>query len=346
MRPRVILRTHYQADEPRLIIAAAIECASPTESRHEENIASALVRWAREKGRIISIPGATYAVGNARSMGLLNASYRWTATGLAFAFLRGREHADVDVRTMSRSEQRLFLRQYLIFGGALVIEFGRWLLSHQQASDDIMRDEAVLEKLLVKIMEDYLSLATEIPARTSIRRERDRLRRTDYGAATKRHKRYPLLATMERLRLIESMERGGIRPDSTNRLATLVTAIPDVTTLERLVRESAIERVLDALPDPDGSASLPSVQRPSGLLISAYRYALDLGLQACPIEFLHDVFFACLPQGTESRVEPDELLDRVHKSFPGHVRFHVDRRGRRAFVLLDEDAEERLRVAV
>src|SRR5439155_18993465 len=87
MHPRILLRTHYQADEPRIIIATVTHCTSPTQSRSEDAAAEAVVRWARAHDITISLPGAVYAVGNARALSLLNNSNRWTSTGLAFGYL-------------------------------------------------------------------------------------------------------------------------------------------------------------------------------------------------------------------------------------------------------------------
>ena len=100
MRPRILLRTHYQADEPRLIIASAVHCSSPTESRDEGRIAAQLQKWARSNGFIISVPGAIYAVGNSRQLGLLNNVNRWTARGLAFAYFDEQMHPRARPKTL------------------------------------------------------------------------------------------------------------------------------------------------------------------------------------------------------------------------------------------------------
>src|SRR5712692_5213933 len=105
MRPRILLRTHYQADEPRAIIAAVTECSSPTESRHEDAVAAALMKWAKANDYTLSTPGALYAVGNARSLGLLNTSYRWTATGLAFGYIHSASQRTTGRDTLTLTAQ-------------------------------------------------------------------------------------------------------------------------------------------------------------------------------------------------------------------------------------------------
>src|SRR5438094_350906 len=111
MRPKILLRTHYQAAEPRILIATVTECSSPTESRDEDSVAAALVRWAREVNYPISLPGAVYAVGNDRSLGFLNSSNRWTSAGLAFAHCQSPAANGVRVwnPALTAAEEKIFI---------------------------------------------------------------------------------------------------------------------------------------------------------------------------------------------------------------------------------------------
>lgn len=347
MRPRILLRTHYQADEPRTIIAAVTECTSATESRHEEAIAAALVRWARKNGQVgkISNPGATYAVGNARSLGFLTNSNRWTATGLALAYIdKAFSPTGVQSVTLRPPEESLYLTSYLATGGALLITFGQWLMARGPTNDEEIRRGSVVEALLTEALDAYLRIATDIRDRTAIRRERDRLGRSEYAASTKRHKCYPLITTMKRLRLLEEEKDGDkcvIAPDSEGRLATLLRAIPDVASLERLAGDNSLPAVLRAAL-PESGRSAPWSPLPlQDLVARAYRFALDAGLQACPLTYLDDLLHAFAPGSTwQGRAE--DLFEPLHQKLPGDVRFHVDRRGRRAFLLISREVSKNL----
>ncbi len=243
MRPRILLRTHYQADEPRVIIAAATKCASPTESRTEDAVAARLKRWATGNQFTLSLPGATYAVGNARALGLLNDSHRWTAVGIAFAYIDAKNAASESV-SLCLPEQRLFLKCLLTAGGGLVVKFAEWLISRGTTSDDELREHSVVEKLMIEALDEYLKLATDIRDRTAIRRERDRLSRSEYVSSTKRHKRYFLLRALQRVHLLQVEESDGSRttvaPDKQGRLAALCTAIPDGYASQRVLAKPDI----------------------------------------------------------------------------------------------------------
>jgi hypothetical protein len=349
MHPRILLRTHYQADEPRLIIAAVTHCTSATASKDEDAVAEKVKRWAHAHGRILSIPGATYAVGNARSLGLLNNSNRWTATGLAFGYLHNASASaeSAAIFTLAAPEQRLYLKQYMVNAGALVISFGRWLLAHGSTTDDELRDSSIIEERVREVLDEYLSLATDIRDRTVIRRERERLQRSRYAASTKRHKRYQLLKTLQRLRLLRVTKVAGederIGPDAEGRLAALVASIPDAGALEAVIRNGSLKAVLDTSLREAQRSDLPLLS-PTHLIAATYDYAMRLGLQACPLAYLDDVFYGVFPVDAEGTAHstPEEVLQTVRAEAPADVRFHVDRRGRRAFVLIGDAALRRL----
>jgi hypothetical protein len=351
MHPRIILRTHYQADEPRTIIATVTMCSSPTESRREEAVAAALVRWAKENGHAISIPGAVYAVGNAISLGLLNNSHRWTARGLACGYIESVLPAESGSSglVLRVPEERLYLKCYMERGGALLIKFGQWLLARGGTTDDELRAGSVIEMLLVQVLDEYLALATDVRDRTAIRRERDRLRRSDYAPSTKRHKRYPLVKTMERLRLVATKQHDGHRdsvsPDPAGQLASLLSLIPDVAVLERHCRENALDEVIDRAGYESERIESQSDSEVAALLMTGYNFAIGRGLQACPLAYLEELLFAYVrrdPQTSGKRVTAEGMFDALHRRSPNEVRFHVDRQGRRAFVLVTGDVSNAL----
>lgn len=343
MRPRILLRTHYQADEPRIIIATITDCASATESRDEDIVAASVVKWAEKVGRKISLPGAVYSVGNARALGFLNKSNRWTAAGLALGHIRNtlRLPNSQIGSELGRLEEHVFLKYYMTNAGALVIKFGTWLLQHGSTTDDQLRTESVIKKLLLEVLDDYLSIATDIRDRTAIRGERDRLGSSEYAAITKRHKWYPLRATMMRLRLLDSSDGEGttISPDSGGRLAALLRAVPNVSVLEKLDRASSLPATLAFALKESSGMTTRSRPDPGRVVADCYRYAADLGLQACPLGFIDDILYANFafdPDCTNRSPSAETLLEPLHRELPGEVRFHVDRRGRRAYVLLTD----------
>jgi len=344
VRPRLLFRTHYQANEPRLLIAAVTRCTSPTESRSENAAAAALERWARNHQYTISTPGAVYAIGNARQLGLLNKTNRWTATGLAFGLLDrwSPPPAGAESKMLLPREDRLFLKVYLLGAGALVVHFANWLLNKGSTTGSQLREESILQKLTLQVLDDYLQLATNIRDRAAIRHERERLARTEYSARTKRDKRYPLLTAMLRLRLLQSDDTDDsnvIRPDHNGRLAALARVIPSIQALERLARGDSILRELDLELKEYTRTDLMGSMTPAQVLLRAYEFAIERGMQACSLMYLDDVLTSVFPgRPTAQQWKSEEMLTIVHKTNPGDVRFHVDRQGRRAFVLISSSA--------
>lgn len=344
MTPRLLLRTHYQVHEPRIIIYLVTRCASATNSRHEEALAASLkaavLAWKPKLA--FGLPPATYALDNARALGFLNSSNRWTTAGLGLGYLASAEPTADDAPSLdlSLAEARLYLTQYLIGTGALALRFGGWLLHHGRTTDEDLGRTEIVEELLVQTLDEYLTLARDARDRTAIRRERDRLRKMRYDEKTRRHKRRPILCTFQRLHLLQIQSDGKtIQPDPDGRLEALIRLIPKTEDLERLAtsRDQLREVVSQVYA---GDVVSPMPEGDSLRVARAYTFAMGLGLQACPLEFLDDALFM---EGVQ--VIPDEgvggsaerLLTDFHKCQPRDIRFHVDRRGRRAFVVLSDE---------
>jgi hypothetical protein len=241
-------------------------------------------------------------------------------------------------------EERLYLKTYLAGAGALLVKFGKWLLDRGSTTSGQLRDDSVIERLMIEALNDYLGLATEIRDRTAIRRERERLAREDYSSATKRHKRYPLLTTMLRLRLLRGNEEGSdvlepIQPDVNGRLASVSRTLPSIEALERLIRAEKLQETLDVEMREYDRNDLPSGQDPTALLAKAYAFSMDSGMQACPLSYLDDVLLSAFPASPQrAPLSAERMVEPIHRAKPSEVRFHVDRRGRRAFVLFSEGA--------
>ena len=347
MHPRLILRTHYQAHEPRIILRLVTHCASATISRHDDAIAESLRADVRSWHPKIafSLPAAAYAIDNARSLDLLNQSNRRTATGLALSFVEGTSpESRMPSLDLTAAEGRLYLLQYLFGTGALALKFADWLLREGKVTDDQIGREGIVERLLVETLGDYLSLTSDVRERTAIRKERDRLKVTRYDDKTRRHKRRPIIATLRRLGLVELSQDGQtIHPDRAGRLARLCALVPNTESLERLAasRETLRAIVSQVYAEDSGGDSPGALE-----VIAAYGFASDLGLQSCPLQYLDDILFARgfpAVTGTTNGGPAERILSEIHRHKPRDVRFHVDRRGRRAFVVLTAAALQELR---
>lgn len=334
MRPRILLRTHYQADEPRLIVAAVTHCARPTSSIDEGQLATCLLQWGKAHNLVLSRPAADYAVDNAKHLKLLTSSNHWSYRGLALAFV-SKSNAEYAI-DLTPSQQLLYLLYYLNGAGALLVTFAQSLLLAGKYTDEELRRDEIIERCLIDALDQYLRLAQDIRDRTAIRKERERMAAQDYAASTQRHKRYPLIRTMERLGLLDT-SADEYRP--TERLRQLAIAIPDIASLERKANESSLRAALSAIIGSK-TARLPQ-SAAATVILESYKFAEKAGLQACPIEFLDDVVWSETGQDTQGGVET--AFEALRKSLPRDVRFNVDRRGRRAFVSLSEAAQQQWR---
>jgi hypothetical protein len=151
---------------------------------------------------------------------------------------------------------------------------------------------------------------------------------------------------MERLNLAVVENKDGhrlsIAPDPSGELRSIIQAIPEIKTLEKYCKSGGIREVIDQL---EYGMKVESVRSPQigPLIAGAYEFAMNRGLQACPLDYLEDVLFAFVKRNDSSKgITAERLFDSLRSRFPNEVRFHVDRQGRRAFVLVSGNASARL----
>jgi hypothetical protein len=147
---------------------------------------------------------------------------------------------------------------------------------------------------------------------------------------------------MERLQLIvcvdDNRHQRVISPDPAGRLAATLKAIPDIPTLERLCRDNALNTALTEALGGFSNNGAPQGRPVASHIVDSYRFAIQRGLQACPLQYLDEVLFAFhMASGGLLTAEP--ILERLRRRYPNEVRFHVNRRGRRAFVLIGSGLE-------
>jgi hypothetical protein len=147
---------------------------------------------------------------------------------------------------------------------------------------------------------------------------------------------------MQRLQLIawgdDSSSQRTISPDPDGRLATILRLIPNVAALERLCRDNALDSVLTETLGSHDNGEVPQRGAPASHIVDSYRFAIHCGLQACPLQYLDEVLFA-FHMGPGGLVPSEPILEQLRRRYPNDVRFHVNRRGQRAFVLIGSGRE-------
>ena len=126
MEPRILYRTHYQADEPALVTFIVRHCTSAVESNYSERVAERLSRYVSSRGRGLNVAAAGYAVDLAQDLGVLSENNSWTAKGHLVALIAKAECGDLEGDlALDEQERFLYFRLFLDADGALLLFLAR-----------------------------------------------------------------------------------------------------------------------------------------------------------------------------------------------------------------------------
>jgi hypothetical protein len=202
----------------------------------------------------------------------------------------------------------------------------------------------IADDMMKFVLESYLSISTDIAERSNLRQLLAKRTTQPYKGKSGPHQCYVHLQTMGRIGLLQfeegkrefcDMPETGV---TQSRLTKFLRALPDVLALERLWERGNWEAAAFSTyySDELGSPKLDGVS-----LLEAFRriYAVIMatGVSMCSIKSLiESVQIEELAVGSSppSRNMCMEVLKKAASDNPTKVRFHVDRLGRPAFILL------------
>ena len=347
MEPRIVLRTHYQVDEPAYLRQLVHSCTSPVRSAYPEAVAEKLAREVRRRGKHFNVPAAGYVVDLAHGLSLINEQSVWTPKGHLVGLFPGPTEGEWQEQlALSERERLIYLRIFLEGDGAALLFLARYVGEHGliPASDDDWNSLA--QQMFVATYREYLRLTNTTADRVALRGEVERIEARGYAGKSGSHKLFVHLQTMFRLGLLDRATGAGPRRYSRSAsggfdsLAALVEEIPGPYELEQVAKDDnwmdVVGRVL-GVPTANGNLDPAELW---AQLASIYRRIVETGAPLCPLGTLVEALQVEWATLQGQLVEYGTVIEIIQASQRKHVRdirFHVDRRGRPAFIKLSDE---------
>ena len=340
MRPRVVYRTHYQVDEPFFMELLVKQCTSAVQSAYTERVTSCLSAAVKTRYKGFNIPAAGYAVDLARGLHLITENNVWTERGHLLALCAAVGAARLEDQCELDSSERLaHFRVFVEEDGAAFLYIARMARKADQLPENGDWN-AFAQNMFTQIYSEYLKAAGDISERVGIRREIDRLKHP-FNGKTGHHKSYVHLQTLVRLGLLERHDVGGqrhylVHESARHAFEELLRLIPNAMALETMADKGTWADVAAAVFNL-GHGEPPKEGEVLDLVMQAYRAVSETGVSLCALETLMDavqVRLLAAGAGFVGRARLLELLADAQRRNPRDVRFHVDRRGRPAFLKL------------
>lgn len=351
MHPRIVYRTHYQVAEPAYLEILVKSCTSPVQSAYPERVAEKLAREITHRGRIdnprfgFNSAAARFALDLARGLGILTGNNTWSDKGHLVNLMAttSMDSLNADL-VLSARERLLHFRLFLDGDGAALLHIARHILDEGRIRGQVQEWNDFGRQMLIEVYERYLMETSNTADRLTLRRDLDRLKARPFSGKTGCHKSFLHLQVLYRIGLFERVDAGGhreYRPGElgTEALRTLLCEIPSVHELERVAENADWARVAAAVLYPDARRVDLSTEDVLGLIIDTYRRITSTGVPLCSLTTLIDAAQIEVLAEREQFTERSQILDvlvQAQQEKPREVRFHVDRKGRPAFLKLSD----------
>jgi hypothetical protein len=351
VKPRALFRTHYQVDEPALIEFLALRCTSPVQSAYREVVAERLAAAIRARGKPFNVAAGSYAVDLARGLEVLTDQHVWSDRGHVVGLLAevGEGDWEQDL-VLTLPEKLLHFWLFLEADGAALLFLARRLVDRGRLGDLESGWNAITREMFLSIFSDYLMITSTTADRVKLRTEIDRLKAKAYEGKSGAHKAFVHLQTLHRLGLVNRSSAAATRiyewnedRNATTGLAALLSAVPDVLTLEDVIKNRSWARVaaqvFGVLNDQSTTGKL-NEDRVASLLANYYQRVSETSVPLVPLSTLMtSIQIRLLSDDSPILASHDDLLaimESLRKDAPKDIRFHVDRRGQPAFVKLSD----------
>jgi hypothetical protein len=347
MQTRFVIRTHREISHPGIFTALIRECTTPYKSMTKDSVAKRLHYVFRNSQHHLSYPGgANYAVDMAQKFGFLTSNGFWDWRGWVINGLAqpGSPEVPVDYLTLTLRERTIYLKYYLESQGALILIFSKLLLDRGELSDEELSKEPYIDQIFIDIWDKYWRLSSQLKYRVELKNRINQLEQRPYSSSTRPHKYRPIIGALIDLGLLEQDDET-FRPihlGSKMPLQVLVDELRDIEQMEIRFKRFDYYEIIARCFETDKKEPADIHQFQLGDHIRNAYYHLkseETGLASLKaiVDFTA-VEAYCSFGHVVSRQEIMQLLESRRSKSPYKVRFHINRRGERAYVVIDPEA--------
>lgn len=351
MKPRIVSRTHYQVDEPAYLSLLCRHCVSGVRTAYRETVAQKLTNELRSRDKEFNTAAGAYAVDLAKSLGLITTSHVLSDNGHLVNLFAADKEGDWETQlSLSKREQLLYFRIFLEGDGAAFVFLINRILKDGSLPAGDATWNTLASEMFAKIYADYLEMTNNTSDRLVLRTQRDKIMANGYSGKSGSHQMFVHVQSLYRIGLLSrtptghgrtytfgASERGADGP-----LHSFASKVPDVVTLERTIQRNSWAEIAASVFELDTSEMTAGDADADilSLAVPFYDRITSTGAPMCPLSTLIDAVQLELMSTAAKLLRHEtamQLLTAVQKESPKHIRFHVDRQGRPAFLKLSPE---------
>jgi hypothetical protein len=351
MQVPLVVRTHYQVDEPAYVELLVREATTPTASRYKEQVASAFAAALGRRGRRLNVAAGEYAVDLARSLEVLTEGNSWATQGHFVSLASTLNGTESDWLELDQPRKLMHFFVFCEHDGAALLFLAQRLLEAGKLDGHSPTWSELATEMYDTVLRHYTAAAALTSDRVSLRQQLERVRVSPYRGRSGSHKMFLHLQVLTRLGLA-IQEPGSARTyvaparASETELGRFVAALPDFDALDAELRKGTWADLAALVYGLSAQAPDEDTDDVMRILVPLYERLLETGMPHCPIAPIASAAQVRLLAGGAGILRPEQVMaaiEDVKRTDPKSVRFHVDRSGRPAYVRLDESIVERFR---
>ena len=351
MLPRFIIKTHTEALRPGNYSILIAKCTFPNKSLYPENVEKKLSEFL---GKSIAKYTLLTATNKNRGFGFLLDNMIWNWRGHVInAVLKyiGKCSEDKnDYLNLTKMEKITYLKYFLETEGALILKLSENFVNKNEITYSYLKDN--IQKIFEEIYEGYLNIApdfrTKIKIKEMIKEMRRRMKSKEclYQPSTLAHKIKPHIQALEDLGLLykEVQNQEEIyKPLIKNGVSPFSVFFDKLSNFEKMEQIFSNDRYFELIAEALNLETVRySPETHKEILIQTftwgYRVMKDKTTGMADIDALIDWSRIKLLSEENiliARKDIEEYLHNLRKTDPSSIRYHVDGRGRIAYLILE-----------
>jgi len=360
MEPRFIMKTHTGALRPGNYSILISNCTYPDRGAYPEIVAKSLESSLRElpsegieleeKRGKKSIAEYTVRLAGRKNRGfgflLDNMIWSWKGhvinTVLSYSNKTAQEDISVFLK-LDNLEKIAYLRYFLETEGALMLKIGERIREKGETSYSYLKEN--IQGIFQEIYEGYFDASPDFRTRVRVRemlkgmREQMKSRDKTYDKSTLSHKIKPHIQALKDLGILSIEERKDDEIYKSAALCTLSKELLDIPQMETAFSNYGYFELIAKLLNLEPAEYDPDKHRELVEKTISYGYSVmkDKVTGMADIDALID--WCCIKMLSKDNIligkqDVEGFFDEMRKQDPASIRYHVDGRGRIAYLIL------------
>ena len=350
--PRLIIKTHSEVSKPGLFSILISKCSYANKSSYPEVVSKRLYELYEENGQPFNKLAAKFVVIMAQRFGFLRENMIWDWRGHVIngvlQYLNKAENENINLfLELTKLEKIIYLKYYLETDGAVILQLAKRIKENSEISrDDLSKS---IHLLFREIYEGYITMSSNFQKRIELKERLKKIpKEKGYDQKTVKHKVRPHIYPLIDLGILSNpeIENGDeiYKAAGYNKLSTIELLLQELNDFQMMEKRfdnyeyfQIIRKVLNLESINFNVESHSNILRKT--MIKGYSLLKENVTQMAYIDALVD--WCCAKILSEdniliSKQSVCDFIEQIWRDSPQSVRYHVDYRGRKSYVILSE----------